>query len=63
MHVLIRERVKLDPKKLQAIKDWKILIMAKKIWSFLGLASKTIRWHDTMALLDVELIQSQDGTM
>ncbi len=38
-HILSREAVRLDPKKLQAIRDWKILVTVKGIRSFLSLAN------------------------
>jgi hypothetical protein len=36
---LSREGMRLDPKKLEAIWDWKKPIIVKGIWSFLGMAN------------------------
>ncbi len=38
-HILSWEGVRLDPKKLEAIWDWKRTIMVKGIWSFLSLVN------------------------
>ncbi len=38
-HILSREGVRLNPKKLQAIRDWKRPITIKGIRSFLGLVN------------------------
>jgi len=38
-HILSREGVRFNPKKLQAIRDWKRPITIKGIRSFLGLAN------------------------
>jgi hypothetical protein len=56
--MLSQEGVRLDPKKLQGIRDWKRLIMVKGIQSFLGLANfyrKFIKgfWVLTKLLSDV----------
>ena len=37
-HVVSKEGISVDPKKIQAIKDWPILKFPTKIKSFLGLA-------------------------
>jgi len=36
IHLLSREEVKLDLRKLQAVRNWKRLVMVKGILSFLG---------------------------
>jgi hypothetical protein len=38
-HILLMEGVRPNPRKLQAIKDWKRLVTIKRIGSFLGLAN------------------------
>jgi hypothetical protein len=57
-HILLREGVRLDPTKLQAIRDWKRLVTIKRIGSFLGLANcywKFIKRFSQMAKLLLDL--------
>jgi hypothetical protein len=57
-HILLREGVRPNPRKLQAIRDWKRLVTIKRIGSFLGMANccwKFIKGFSQMAKLFSDL--------
>jgi hypothetical protein len=53
--------VKLDPKKIESIKEWKSPVSTKRVSSFLGLANfyKFIKDFSTLARLFIHLLKKR----